>query len=195
MRDYAKVDSIDALKDLRVSLCKFADAIKAALEEAEGEIDRTAIWLKQDQNSYWKGQVRKYQELVTRAKIELNRKLHEKTPLGGRYSCVDEKKALAAAQRRCDEAELKLANVHRWARQLDQEAFTYKGVAQGLLQMVEADLPHALAQLDNMITALESYATSGPVFEQRSVQMEAQHQPDRQQEDDHNDADDMESQA
>ena len=181
MRDYARVESIDALKDFRVSLCKFADVIKVALEEAEGEIDRTAIWLKQDQNSHWKSQVRKHQELVTRARIELNRKLQQKTPMGGRYSCVDEKKALAAAQKRCDEAEQKLANVHRWARQLDQEAFTYKGVAQGLLQMVEADVPHALAQLDNMIAALESYASSGPVIEQRSVYTDEPPQPDPQQ--------------
>jgi len=189
MRDFARVDSIDALKDFRVSLCRFADAIKVGLDEAEGEIDRTAIWLKQDQYTHWKGQVRKCQELLTRARIELNRKQQQKTPLGGRYSCVDEKKALAAAKRRFEEAEQKLANVRRWARQLEHEAFSYKGVAQGLMQAVDADVPNALAQLDNMIAALESYASSGPLSEQASVRMEAQDHPDPPQERGSNDTD------
>jgi hypothetical protein len=182
MRDFARVDSIDALKDFRVSLCKFADAIKVGLDEAESEIDRTAIWLKQDQYIHWKRQVRKYQELLTRARIELNRKQQQKTPLGGRYSCVDEKKALAVAKRRFEEAEQKLANVRRWTRQLEQETFAYKGVAQGLIQVVDADVPNALAQLDNMIAALESYASSGTASEQGSVRIPEPHRPDQQQE-------------
>lgn len=169
MRDFARVDSIDALKDFRVSLCKFADTVKVGLDEADHEIDRTALWLKQDQSSYWKSQVRKYQELVTRAKIELNRKQQQKTPLGGRYSCVDEKKALAVAQRHYDEAVQKVANVRRWIRQFDQETFDYRGAIQGLISMLDGDLPNALALLDNMITALEAYASSGPVSEQPSV--------------------------
>jgi len=182
MRDFARVDSIDALRDFRVSLCLFADAIKVGLDEAESELDRTAIWLKQDQFSHWKRQVRKCEELVTRAKIELNRKQQQKTPLGGRYSCVDEKKALAAAKRRFEEAEKKLANVRRWVRQLEHERFTYKGVAQGLFQAVEADVPNALAQLDNMIASLESYASAGPVNEQGSGRMDEQDHHDPQQE-------------
>jgi len=190
MRDFARVDSIDALKDFRVSLCKFADAIKVGLDEAESEIDRTAIWLKQDQYIHWKRQVRKYQELLTRARIELNRKQQQKTPLGGRYSCVDEKKALAAAKRRFEEAEQKFANVRRWTRQLEQETFAYKGVAQGLIQVVDADVPNALAQLDNMIAALESYASSGTASEQGSVSVEGQQQSREQREDSDNNAGD-----
>lgn len=182
MRDFARVDSIDALKDFRVSLCKFADVIKVGLDEASSEIDRTVIWLKQDQHSHWQSQIRKCQELLTRAKIELNRKQQQKTPLGGRYSCVDEKKALAAAQRRYDEAEQKLANVRRWIRQLDHENFAYKGVAQGLLLAVDADVPRALAQLDNMIASLEAYTSSGSAIEQRSAYVDEQPQPDQQQE-------------
>lgn len=159
MSEFARVDSIEALKELRVSLCKFAEAVDVGLGEAESEIQHTAIWLKQEQQAYWKAQIHKRTELVTRAKIELNKKKLQKTPLGGRYSCVDEEKALAAAQRRLDQAEQKLANVGRWIRQLEQEAFSYRGLVQGLGQAVGLDVPNAVARLDSMIDALESYVS------------------------------------
>lgn len=158
MSQFARVESIDALKDLRVALCQFAETVRLSLDEADAEIKRAAIWLRQEQHSHWKVEIRKRTELVTRAKIALMRKEQEKTPLGGRLSCVDEKKALALARRRLEEAQEKFENVRRWMRQLEQETFTYKATAQGLSEVVEAGVPAGLAQLDQMIGALESYA-------------------------------------
>ena len=157
MSEFARVDSVEALKAFRIALCKFAETVRIGLSEAESELHRTAIWLRQDQQTYWKGQVQKRRELVTRAKIALAQKRDQKTPLGGRYSCVDEERALAAAVRRFEEAEQKLANVRRWMRQLDEEAFNYKGVTQGLQEAVDHGIPVALAQLDTMLEALGAY--------------------------------------
>jgi hypothetical protein len=162
MSEFARVESVEALKDFRVTLCKVAEEIGVGLEEADGEIQRTIIWLKQEQHTYWKGEVRKRGELMTRAKLELKRKQEQKTPLGGRYSCVDEKKALAVAQRRFEEAEQKLANVRRWSRQLEEEAFSYQGGIRSLSQMISSGIPNGLAQLDNMIVSLESYLSLKP---------------------------------
>ncbi|MHC4443248.1 MAG: immunity protein Imm33 domain-containing protein [Planctomycetota bacterium] len=161
MSEFARVDSIDSLSELRIFLCKLADKVKVGLDEADSDIRRTGIWLKQDQHSYWTGEVRKNTELFNRAKLALKRKQDEKTPLGGRYSCVDEKKALAVAKRRLEESEQKVANVKRWILLLEKEVFSFKGLTKEINQAIDADIPHAVAKLDNMISALESYASVG----------------------------------
>jgi hypothetical protein len=145
MSGWARVESIESLKEFRVSLCKFAETVELGLSEADADIRRTAAWLKQDQLGYWKGQVFKRGERVTQAKLALKRKQHQKTPLGGRYSCVDEEKALALAKQRLAEAEQKLANVRRWTRRLEREASLYKGQVQGLSFGVERDVPEGEA--------------------------------------------------
>ena len=169
MSEQARVESVDALKKFRVALCKFAETVKVGLDEAETEIQRANLWLNQEQHRYWKRQAEKRAELYARAKSDLSRKKAQKTALGARLSYVDEEKALAAAERQLEEAKQKLANVRRWSRLLDEESFSYKGAAQGMSLAVEADVPNALAQLDNMIAALEAYASSAQPSEQRST--------------------------
>lgn len=158
MSDQVKVDSVDAIRIFRTNLCKLSDTIRLGIEEANADIQKTLIWLRQEQTSYWKAQVRKRAELVNRAKIDLMRKQTEYAQLGARNSCVDEKKALAAAKRNLEHAEEKLQNVRRWTRQLDQESYNYRGAMQALAQSVESDVPRFLTHLDNMVTSLESYA-------------------------------------
>jgi hypothetical protein len=169
MGERAWVDSVEALMRFRAALCKFAEAVGIALGEAEAEIHRTSFWLKQEQQAYWKGQVDRRSELRARAKSALSRKRLQKTALGSKFSYVDEEKALAAAERQLEEARQKLANVRRWSRLLDEESSSYLGAAQNMSQAVDVDVPSALAQLDNMISALEAYASSGTPSEQRST--------------------------
>lgn len=162
MSQFARIDSFGALEDFKAALCAFAEVVRVALDEAEGEIRRTTIWLKQDQHSYWKGQVRKRTELVARAKAALQQKKMQGTALGGRASDVEERKALAAAVRQLEEAEQKLANVRRWVRQLEVETFNFKGTVQGLEHAVDAGVPRSTGRLDAMIRALDSYVALVP---------------------------------
>jgi hypothetical protein len=159
MSQAARVESIEKLKDLRVALVVFMDSARTGLLEAEAEIQRADMWLKNDQLRYWKSQIMSRREMVTRAKIALSQKKLTHTPLGGHYSCVDEEKALQLARRRLEEAETKVANVQKWGRRLDEEVFEYKGQVQSLSRTIESDLPAAVNQLDRMTEALESYAT------------------------------------
>jgi hypothetical protein len=169
MSERVRVESVEALEKFRAGLCKFAETVRVGLDEAEAEIQRVSFWLKQEQHSYWKRQVNKRTEVHAQAKRALKRKKTEKTALGGKYSCIDEEKALAAAERRLEEARQKLASVRRWSRLFDEERFSYGGVAQGMSLAIEGELPNALAQLDNMIAAIEAYASSAPPSEQRST--------------------------
>jgi len=169
MSGQARVESVDALRRFRVALCKFAESTTTGLDEAETEVQRTRQWVHQDQVSYWKQQIRKRTELYTRAKSALNRKRAMKTDLGSRFSYIDEEKALAVAERRLEEARQKMENVRRWRRVLDDESDSYKTVAQGLGAALQTEIPTALAQLDNMVAALEAYATSTAPAHERST--------------------------
>ncbi len=169
MGERAWVESVEALKKFRAALCKFAENVDVGLGEAEAEIQRTSFWLTQEQHNHWKRAVTHRTQLYTQARSALNRKKDQRTALGARYSYVDEEKALAAAARQLEQAQQKLANVRRWSHTLNDEAATYRATAQGLSQAVMVDIPGALAQLDSMVAALESYTTSTTPGTQRST--------------------------
>lgn len=174
MSRFARVGSVDILKQFRTSLCTFAEKASHALDEADSEIQRTTTWLKQDQQTYWKDQRRKRTEQLSQAKRALTRKQAlGKSPLGGRPSYVDERKAVASAQRRFEEAQQKLAKVVRWTRQLEQEAFTHKELIQGLARAVDVEIPNARAEMDRIIAALESYMALTPPSEDLSYSDQA----------------------
>ncbi len=160
MGETARVASFEALKRFRVALCRFADVVGASLDEAEAEVQRACNWVKGEQTGYWKKEGERRAEAFTRAKGALARKKAEKTPLGGRPSCVEEEKEFKRATARLEEAQRKQVNVRRWSRRIEEEAFTYQAVASGLGHAVAVDIPNALAQLDHMIAALEAYAAS-----------------------------------
>ncbi len=163
MGRFDKVGSVDTLKELLSNLCTFAHIASTALEEANSDIQRTLMWLKQDRYRYWKVESRKRSEQYVRAKLELKRKQDiETSPLGGTYSFIDEKKALAVAQRAFEEAEQKLQNIQSWAPQLEREAYAFRGISQGLMDLVDVEVPNSCALLDRMIDSLESYLALAP---------------------------------
>ena len=78
------------------------------------------------------------------------------------HSFIDEKKALAVAQRAFEEAEQKLQNIQSWAPQLEREAYAFRGISQGLMDLVDVEVPNSCALLDRMIDSLESYLALAP---------------------------------
>ncbi|MBN1846031.1 MAG: hypothetical protein JW810_10130 [Sedimentisphaerales bacterium] len=163
MSRFAKVGSLDALKELRTHLCLFSHTAATALEEAGSESQRLLIWLKQTQYRHWKVELRRRTERFQAAKLELKRKQDiETSPLGGSYSFIDEKKALAAAQRALEEAQRKLKNIQRWIPLLERESLSFRGSAQGLMDLAEVGIPNACAALDRMMDSLEAYLKLAP---------------------------------
>lgn len=163
MSRFARVGSVETLKEFRASLCTFSATVSTALDEANSEIQRTLIWLKQDQNAYWKAQVRHRTEQLARARSALSyKKNFEESSLAAKQSHIDEKRAVATAQRRLQEAQEKLEKVRRWTQQFEKEAAMYKGRVQGLGHIIDAEIPNARAQMDKMIDSLESYVALAP---------------------------------
>ena len=74
MSGSARIESIEALKDLRIFLCNFAKKIYVAIDEAESDVLRTLNWLKDDRHPYWKKELRIRDEQLVKAKLELKQK-------------------------------------------------------------------------------------------------------------------------
>lgn len=169
MGNQASVESFEALCSLRMALSKFADHAAGVLYAAEADLQRGRTWVKTEQVNHWQAEGRKRAELLIRAKLALKEKKLTPTPLGGRQSTVEEEKALKLATRRMEEAEQKAINVKQWGRRIDEEAHNFQGWAAGMKRAVTAEIPAAIAKLDNMLAALEAYAMPAAPQLQTSV--------------------------
>ena len=158
----ADVRSIDAIDRFRVSVVEFIDAGRVSITEADSDLDRNIIWLKREQTTHWIRQIRKRQELVTRAKSKLYRKQMQTGTSGGQASVVDEKIALKRALLRLEEAQSKLRATRKWIRRLDQERHTFKAAMSSFSAAVDYDLPHAVGLLKKITENLESYLNLSP---------------------------------
>jgi hypothetical protein len=171
MSEIARVESVDALKEFRVALIKFAEAANGALGDSESEVQRMQMWLENDQTSHWTSQIRKRTEVVSRCKEALRMKKVFKDATGGKASYIDEEKALAKATRALEEAQQKMAATKSWARKFPKEAAAFKGSIQRMSTFVLADVPVAAAKLDRMTAALKAYiAFVAPSFDNVSVE-------------------------
>jgi hypothetical protein len=152
----AKVSSLDGIRDFRAALIEFKELAVLALGEAEADLQRTLTWLKSDREHHWAGIIKKCQNEVQQAKSDLFRKQLQGRE-GERPSCIDEKKALEAAERRLLDAQHRLEATKRWQRLLDRELTMYKGQVQQFARALEGDLPKAVTTLDKMLDSLDKY--------------------------------------
>jgi hypothetical protein len=159
MSESARIDSIDALKILRTFLCNFAKKISVAVDEADFDIQDALNWLENDRYPFWKDEVRRRNELLVKAKLELKRKQIMERAIGGHDSCIDEIRAFAAAQKRFDEAQEKLKKTQSWILNLEKECFDCRGTLQSLANFIRIDLVNYRTKIDHMICSLESYVS------------------------------------
>lgn len=164
MAEFARVDNTKALEQIDQAISKFAHEVTLALAEAESEISRTREWLARDQQAYWKGRIRKAEQLVQRAREALNRKKLYKTPSGRPANTEQEQKDLKRAIAGLEHARQKLENVGRWKREMERQALLYRGQVQAAANMAEATMPKARQRLAAMLDHLAAYerlATTG----------------------------------
>ena len=159
MSGTARIDSVDALRQFRTVLVKFAENAGVALGDAEGEMARVLVWLETEASTYWSGQIRKRHDHVEKCKEAVRQKKLFKSPTGSTQSAVEEEKALRAAMKKEEEAVEKLKAVKRYIPRLQKEISLYKGGVQRLATTVSSDIPLAVSRLDKMTQALEAYAS------------------------------------
>jgi hypothetical protein len=157
MGEAARVDSIDVIKEFKAALWKFQEAATVSLGDAESEIQRVLLSLQTEQDSYWQHQIRKREEIVSRAKEAVRMKKVFKDSTGRQQSAIDEEKALKIALKQLEEAQQKLTMVRKWARILPKEIEMYKGSVQRFATTVQSQLPAAAGRLDKLSSQLEAY--------------------------------------
>jgi hypothetical protein len=162
MSQTANVRSVEALKDFKNTLITYADDARAALSSVQMDIRHTRDWLERDQMAYWKGQVKRRQELVGLARTELHRRRLSQANSDA-ISDTDQKEALKLAQRKLAEAEEKVEKVKRWIPILQKAISDYNSHAQPLGDRLAGPFENSLALLDRMVAALDAYrALSAP---------------------------------
>lgn len=159
----AKVDSIAALREFRTALVLFEEAASLSLDEMSSDLQRTLLWLRDDQSKYWRKQLQKRADEHTQARLALKRRqIFERGLSGTTSSCIDERKALKKAEQRLQEAQLQVKRVAQYIREIEKAQSDYKALAKGLRGDLDVTLPNARARLDKMASALEKYVALLP---------------------------------
>jgi hypothetical protein len=161
MGEQIKVAVVQSIERFRASLLVASETFGLALEEAEGEIERTLAWVESEQPDFWRKRIRKAQDEVVMCKSALFRKQEIKATADARPSVVDEKKALDRAMKRLEYAEHKLRNTKRWTTELPRQSVIFKGALSGMHTVLDRDVPRVNAMLKRMTEHLEAYLRGG----------------------------------
>ena len=160
MSGTANITSLDALRSFRAALVRFAADVEAALVALELEARRPVEWVEGDRSRYWPQQVRKATDLVSEARLALERCELRISTEDARY-CYDERKALEKAKRRLRLTEEKTQATKRWRAQMHKESEEFHVQIAKLKRYVESDLVRAIATIDRMTAALDRYVEHG----------------------------------
>lgn len=156
MHSSADVRSIAAIEDLRSALARFAAAASDALAELEIEVRRGLDWVEHEALADWKRERERRTRKVERAAAELASAriaaYDERAP-----AVTDHRLALAKAKKGLEEAEAKIEAVRRWTRKTREEVDDFRGPVQQFADALAVDAPAALAELERMLAALQTY--------------------------------------
>lgn len=161
MAEAANVTSIEAIKEFRASYAIFCEEAKGALTAIDMESRRVLDWLLHEQQEYWKRAIRDRQDDLAQAKADLYRRQLARLT-GEKPDVIEQKEAVALAQRRLEDAEERLENCRRWSRQLLRVYEDYKSQGNQLAAMVEGDPAPAVLHLGEVVDRLESYVLVAP---------------------------------
>ncbi len=156
MSDSANVRSIQAIRDFKVALANFAEDARNALSSSEMEVRRTRDWLLRDQLGYWTNQIKRRNEQVSMARADLHRRRLSQQGSDA-VSDTEQKEAVRLAQRKLEEAELKVKLVKKWGPILEHAIAEYHSTSQPLGDRLTGTLVNSMMLLDRMCTTLENY--------------------------------------
>ncbi len=155
MAETANITSIDAIAAFRAALIIFLGKARPLLEETSGEIIRMRQWLENDQRRHWENQFRVRGRKLEEARAELFNatlsKLQEASSL--HYMAVQR------AERAVRESEAKLGLVKKWSRDLEERTGPLIKQTEQFQTFLATDLARAIAYLEQVIRALENYAS------------------------------------
>jgi DNA repair ATPase RecN len=165
MADRAKITSVEALESFQNVLVVYLDKARRAMDEINDEVKRTRTWVESDRHVHWKNEVKRRTRLLEMKQQEL---------FSARIGNISEptqahQQAVRKARRSLDEANEKLAQIRRWAREYDNRVEPVARHVDKLRHTLTVDMGKAVISLKQTIEALHKYAevhqasaTSGP---------------------------------
>jgi len=160
MNGRAKVTSIDAVKHFRLAMQQFDAEARDAVVQLILEMRKAVDWVEIDRARYWPHEVRKSSNAVAEARINLERCQMSVTP-DDKRSCYDEKKALEKAKARLRTAQEKVRIVKHWRMKVKHESEEFETQMAKLNNMLDTEMPRAVAALQRMTKALDQYTQQG----------------------------------
>ena len=161
MAQSAKVLSIQALKDFRISLINFVEESRNALSGVDMELKRTRDWLERDQLGYWQMQVKRRHEAMMMARTELHRRKISQQGSDA-VSDTEQKEALREAQRKLHMAEEKVEIVKKLIPIFHHAAAEYVSHSTPLADHLSGGVEKSLGSLEKMVQSLEAYLATAP---------------------------------
>lgn len=155
MSQFARVNSLDALRDFKAALQSFAEDSSVALSEATSEAQRGLWYISNDCKAHWTRELKKRQDRLNQAKAELFKKQLESNDT--RTSAVVERKNMQKAEAAVGQAEEKLRRIKHWSTAMERDFMMFKAGVQGLSNIVAGDLPNVTARIERMVKSLEEY--------------------------------------
>lgn len=153
----ARVQTVQVVQDVAVALRRFAEDAGAALDELQLEVHRALEWIGGEVPHYWKAAERRAWDGLSAARVQLEQARTTKRIAEHDPACREEKKAMQKAQQRLDMIHEKQAALRHWHSTIEKAVNEYRARSRQLSGWLEGDLPRALAALNHMTNALESY--------------------------------------
>lgn len=161
MEPGADVRAVEALQDWHGQLSRFRQEALEALSMLRMEIRRSYDWIDNTARD-WKFEIRDAEEEVVQRKAELAQR--ETPNFDGRIPDTSvQEKNLARAKARLEYAHDQVETCRKWAGKLPKMiSEEYESTSRQLSNMLEAEVPNALAHLMEQIVALERYLNLRP---------------------------------
>lgn len=153
----AQVRSIDALHRFRMALVEYEDHVLESITLLELELRKALDWIDHDRSAYWPEQVRRSSDNIVQYRNDLER-CEMAIRAEDRKSCMVERKALERAKQRLRLCEKKVGVVKKWRTELHGQSSQMTGRLARIRDVVERELPNAIATMLRLITSLEQYA-------------------------------------
>lgn len=161
MEPGADVRAVESLQDWHGQLSRFRSEAMEALSMLRLEIRKAYDWI-DDTAHDWKFEIRDAEEEVVQRKAELAQR--ETPNFDGRIpDTTVQEKNLARAKARLEYAHNQVEICRRWAGKLPKMiSEEYDATSRQLSNMLELEVPNALAHLMEQIVALERYLNMKP---------------------------------
>ena len=158
MADRARVTSLEALEQFRAKLIIFRAKASRVLDEVSDDVTRTRLWLQTDRPVFWEAEIRRRTRKLEQAQQEL----FSAQLSGLRDASIVQQDAVRKARNALREGEDRLRSVKLWGRQFDQRVETPARNVEKLRQVLDKDLPMAVAHLAEIEKALAAYSELSP---------------------------------